>query len=170
MSMSLMLTSGMWLPLRRRAQDGKDRLVVFETYDQLMAYDVSFAEFADTTQQMFTQMAVLRDTALHPPVQRRLVTSGYLQGFSIHSSGLAVRPALPRQDILLPLLRTHLQQFPGPGWGPPPDLMLPQGDDRTHQIRLETAAPWCDLCRKAQQSSSHLKDFRRLSLRKLQFH
>eukprot|EP00438_Fugacium_kawagutii_P030218 Skav204129 [mRNA] locus=scaffold2473:102891:112311:+ [translate_table: standard] len=89
MSMSLMLTSGMWLPLRRRAQDGKDRLVVFDTYDQLMAYDVSFAEFADTTQQMFTQMAVLRDTALHPPVQRRLVTSGYLQGFSIHSSGLA---------------------------------------------------------------------------------
>eukprot|EP00438_Fugacium_kawagutii_P012153 Skav200039 [mRNA] locus=scaffold337:128586:133469:+ [translate_table: standard] len=88
LSLSLMYTAQMWLPVRRAGADKQMRLVVLTSYDDVLGYNVQFSEFAETTQQMLTQLASLRNTPIHPELQRRLVKSCYALGFSIHSSGL----------------------------------------------------------------------------------
>eukprot|EP00438_Fugacium_kawagutii_P030278 Skav225208 [mRNA] locus=scaffold1041:124565:131785:- [translate_table: standard] len=46
LALSLMLTTGQWLPLRRKGQDGKDRLVVFSSAASLTGYQVREDEAA----------------------------------------------------------------------------------------------------------------------------
>lgn len=160
----------MWLPLRRKDQHAVERLVVFDSFDDLTAYQPKFSELADTVQQMFTQVATLRDTPLHPPAKRQLITSTYIQGFSIHSSGLTVRPRLPGQQICLPILSEYLKRFKGPGWTATPNLELRTDKQQTACIRREVTGGWVDRCRRSQQSAARLRSYLRLALRPLAFH
>lgn len=170
LAMSLMLTTELWLPLRRRGRGNKDRLVVFGSFDELAAYQTKFIEFADTVQQMFTQMATLRNSPLHPPAQRLLVTYTYIQGFSIHSSGLSIRPSMPGQSRFLPILARHLQTYKGPGWTTIPNLQLVNNDRLLATIRTEVQGVWADRCRRSQMSANRLKTVGRLRLQPLRFH
>lgn len=72
-----MLYTGMWIPLRRKDQDQRERLRVFSQHEDLTGYQVKFSEFADTVSQMFTELGSLRDTALYPEATRKLVTATY---------------------------------------------------------------------------------------------
>lgn len=170
LAMSLMLHTGMWIPIRRRDRDDRERLIVFDTWDDLAGYQIRFSEFADTMSQMFTQFASLRDTPLHPPTSRKLVTSAYIQGFSIHSSGLALRPKLPCQEQLLHILQEHLTMHKGPAWTVIPQLPLPVDTRRTDMVRREVTGLWCDRCRMSQLSAQKVRSYIRLALRPITFH
>eukprot|EP00438_Fugacium_kawagutii_P005211 Skav208600 [mRNA] locus=scaffold598:192186:198849:+ [translate_table: standard] len=97
LALSLMLFANMWLPIKRAGSDLKERLQVLTSHADVEGYNVRFSEFADTIQMMFKQMGSLRNTDIHPPLQRQLVRATYIQGFSIHSSGLSARPAVDNQ-------------------------------------------------------------------------
>eukprot|EP00438_Fugacium_kawagutii_P030650 Skav221856 [mRNA] locus=scaffold1175:112517:114841:+ [translate_table: standard] len=169
LSLSFMLFANMWLPLRRPGTDRKDRLVVFSCYADLSGFQVRFSEFADTMSQMFQQMASLRDTVLHPPLKRQLVTSTYIQGFSIHSSGLSSRPTMPHQEKLLSVLEIYLREHKGPGWSTPPALELQSDPALISAVRAETAGLWVDRCRYSQRSSSRLRALLRSPSSQLSF-
>eukprot|EP00438_Fugacium_kawagutii_P036292 Skav217413 [mRNA] locus=scaffold2674:357934:368154:+ [translate_table: standard] len=169
LAMSLMVFAQMWLPLRRPLQHGQERLVVFDDHTHLSAYQVRFSEFADTTQQMFRQMSTLRDTLCYPEMARQLVRSTYQQGFTIHSSGLATRCQLPNQEVILPILRDHVAQYPGPAWSVVPELPLGTSD-KLQMVRRETSRAWGELCRASQKSATALRTTSRLKLRQITFH
>eukprot|EP00438_Fugacium_kawagutii_P033243 Skav228427 [mRNA] locus=scaffold1325:335853:337982:- [translate_table: standard] len=170
LAISLMLWADMWIPLRRQGHDFKDRLIIFSSYEDLSAYGVVLSEFADSVQQMCAQMQTLRDAPLFPEVRRQLVRSTYVQGWSIHSSGLSQRPQLPNQTQMLSFLSKHLQTNKGPGWTAIPDLCLRGAPGQLQQIRLETHRSWTELCLQSQRSARRLRDYKRLTLRPLKFH
>eukprot|EP00438_Fugacium_kawagutii_P027902 Skav231448 [mRNA] locus=scaffold1847:479032:487080:- [translate_table: standard] len=157
LALSLMLTTGQWLPLRPKGQDGKDRLVIFSSAASLTGYQVRLSEFADTMNQMFRQMETLVDVPILPPLQRKLVTATYVQGFSIHSSGLSQRPVFPAQDRVVDILSRYLAIHRGPAWDAIPSLDLPSDPGTTNVIQQETTGLWTDRCLRSQRSAARLR-------------
>eukprot|EP00438_Fugacium_kawagutii_P016762 Skav230343 [mRNA] locus=scaffold920:484128:485012:- [translate_table: standard] len=170
MAISLTMFAQMWLALRRKDAEGRDRLIIFRDYSDLQAYQAKLSEMADTVQQMMTQMATLRNTGLYPPQQRKLVRSTYVQGFVIHSSGLATRCQLPFQQDFLPLLRTHIGCHSGPSWTVIPELPIQPDVATLDRIKLETTGPWAERCRQSQLSAGNVRRFGRLELARVRFH
>eukprot|EP00438_Fugacium_kawagutii_P004447 Skav232370 [mRNA] locus=scaffold1077:19822:25215:+ [translate_table: standard] len=158
LSISLMLYAQQWIPLRRKGLDGKERLVTFTCHDDLAGFQVRFSEFADSLSQMFTQMSSLVDVELHPTALRKLVTACYIQGFSIHSSGLSLRPMLPNQTAVLSTLKTYLADNKGPGWVVTPKLDITVDPIvAAATIKSELRGVWADRCQHSQKSAVRLR-------------
>eukprot|EP00438_Fugacium_kawagutii_P035366 Skav222151 [mRNA] locus=scaffold2756:24903:25991:+ [translate_table: standard] len=157
LAISLMLWSKQWLPLRRKGRDDRDVLIVFANLDELAGYQVKLSEFAETVSQMFTQFSSLVDVEIIPPLGRRLVTSAYIQGFVIHSAGLAQRPMLPNQAEVADLLAGYLKTHKGPAWTALLDLGFRCDTTLLEDIRAETRGFWSDRCLKSQRSAMKLR-------------
>eukprot|EP00438_Fugacium_kawagutii_P015442 Skav221574 [mRNA] locus=scaffold1376:896869:897594:- [translate_table: standard] len=170
LAVSLMLFAGLYLPLRRCGADGHDRLVMCANFAELTGYQAKFSEFSDMVQLMFGQFATLRSEPLHPPMARRLVKSAYVQGFTLHSSGLSERPMLPNQVQMLTHMERYLKLHRGPAWSVPPDLSLPSPPETVQQMRAEIRGKWQDRCKQSQTSAVKLRQQMKTPSQSLVFH
>eukprot|EP00438_Fugacium_kawagutii_P027610 Skav231513 [mRNA] locus=scaffold84:415204:420508:- [translate_table: standard] len=97
------------LPILRTEQDGEQRILFVQDRQDMVAYNVSCADIAMAAERIFTQLqAFFPDTFVH--MHRRVNVSLYTQGYMNHTTGLAVRPAFPHQDMVFDIIASTLHQ------------------------------------------------------------
>ena len=142
LSLSFMLYTNLYLPVKRKDNHGIERLLVFHSLTEVRAHNVKLSEVANLFSILYKQLEELISSEVWPPIPRQLVNSLYTQGASIFSYGFSWRPQIPMQTQVLDILHTYLAQHKGPAFDFFPEVNLYPNDRTLKAITLELAKGW----------------------------
>lgn len=142
LSLSFMLYTNLYLPVKRKDNHGIERLLVFHSLTEVRAHNVKLSEVANLFSILYKQLEELIASEVWPPIPRQLVNSLYTQGASIFSYGFSWRPQIPMQTQVLDILHAYLAQHKGPAFDFFPEVNLYPNDRTLKAITLELAKGW----------------------------
>ena len=137
--LSFMKHAGLFFPLRRHDNQGREILVPFRNRQEVEAYGVKFSEFATTFAINFLQFTGLLSEEIWPACDRRLVKSMFVQGSTFYTSGFAQRPTYPCQEWVFQVLQPFLRANQGQSYNqlPAMDFVITEQVYRTLQTDLK---------------------------------
>ena len=137
--LSFMKHAGLFFPLRRHDNQGREILVPFRNRQEVEAYGVKFSEFATTFAIYFLQFTGLLSEEIWPACDRRLVKSMFVQGSTFYTSGFAQRPTYPCQEWVFQVLQPFLRANQGQSYNqlPAMDFVITEQVYRTLQTDLK---------------------------------
>eukprot|EP00438_Fugacium_kawagutii_P029679 Skav211483 [mRNA] locus=scaffold2188:99016:102759:+ [translate_table: standard] len=92
------------LPVIRKEANGTARIFWVKDQQDAIRHDVTLLDLASSFEMLWTQIKSYFPTHF-PTVSRERVTSLQAQGFLIHTQGLGLRPYLPHQAAIYPIVQ-----------------------------------------------------------------
>ena len=159
LTLSFMMHSGVFVPVRRADEEGCEKLLVLRTLEDANTHGVKMSDLSLSFSVMHYQVLELIAPGPWPPVAKMLNKSLYVQGAKIHTQGFAWRAQIPCQQEVAQLLTTYLRFHKGPSFAALPDIQLPDSG-LYDTIHAETRGNWTDRMAAARAASRHIKKWR----------
>eukprot|EP00438_Fugacium_kawagutii_P035323 Skav206913 [mRNA] locus=scaffold808:379673:388710:+ [translate_table: standard] len=94
-----------WLPVIRPDKDNQQKVLVLGTHEQALEYGTTVTEQSTNLRLIIDQLIALSLQPLWPSeLQRRKISSLYLQGMGAYTQGISSRPKVPGQPFIAKFL------------------------------------------------------------------
>lgn len=160
--------TGFLFPVKRTGRDNRAYLQVTADHDEALLHNVQWSEMAKWFAIFVDQTCDLCSDPIWPKPSKGLVRSLYVLGAPTFSSGLKLRPVLPGQDIVLPILSEHVKRFQKQSYGEVPSLTFRHNPSLT-AIRRELIDSWDVRSKKAHSAMLEVRRWRKNPQRQLSF-
>ena len=158
--LSFMKYTGMFFPLRRHDNQGREILIPFRSRQEVDAYGVKFSEFANTFAIFYLQFTGLLSEDLWPCYERKLVKSMFVQGASIFTSGFAQRPVFPHQDWVFGVLQPFLHEHKGQAISELPALEWVIPERLYKELQTDMKGDWKVRAMKTRKKMKDMRNWR----------
>ena len=159
---------GFLFPVKRRGKGSVFYLQPIENFSDAALYCVQWSEMAKWFAIFVDQCTSLCSEPFWPRLPRGLVRSLYMLGAATHSSGVRLRPSLPGQAELMPIISEHVRHHQGQAYSAIPDIPLRASDD-FGTVKLELKGTWDDKSKRAHFGSLEIRRWKKQPQQQLVF-
>lgn len=160
--------TGFLFPVKRTGLDNRSYLQVAADFDEATLHNIQWSEMAKWFAIFVDQTCDLCSEPIWPTIPRGLVRSLYVLGSPTFSSGLKLRPVLPGQEVVCPILSNHVKRFQKQSYVEIPPLPLRHSASLV-AVRRELSDSWDIRSKRAHSGMLEVRRWRKNPQRQLSF-